>query len=157
MTSNTIVDAVVATPQLSTLKEAVLAAGLADTLKSAGPFTVFAPTDQAFAATLHRLGLTAAQLLADKTLLTDVLKTHVVAGVVTSTDLVNAGVTTVKAINNTDQLHRAYLAKATPQGVYLEWHSSASKTGPSLQMAQVVKADIKVANGIVHIINNVIV
>jgi uncharacterized surface protein with fasciclin (FAS1) repeats len=63
--------------EFTVLVEAVVAADLAPTLSGIGPFTVFAPTDAAFAALLTELGLTKAQLLADKPLLTAVLKYHV--------------------------------------------------------------------------------
>jgi uncharacterized surface protein with fasciclin (FAS1) repeats len=144
-----IVDAVVNTPSLSILKTAVLAAGLADTLKSGGPFTVFAPTDDAFKLTLARLNLTADQLLANKPLLTEVLKTHVVSGVVTSRDITRPMV--VQAINDSPAAHRTFLVEP---GVVLQWNSVLSN---SLQTARVIKADVMVSNGVVHIINNVIV
>ena len=66
--------------RFSILVEAVQAAGLAETLSGPGPFTVFAPTNDAFAALLGELGVSKDQLLADKPLLTAVLKYHVVAG-----------------------------------------------------------------------------
>ena len=66
-----------ATPDLSILAEAVVAADLAGTLSGPGPFTVFAPTNAAFSALLTELGVTKAQLLADKPLLTAVLLYHV--------------------------------------------------------------------------------
>jgi len=81
---NSIVDIAVADGRFTTLVAAVQAAGLADTLATGGPFTVFAPTDQAFANVLNLLGISAADLLADKALLTDILLYHVVAGSVTS-------------------------------------------------------------------------
>lgn len=67
-------------PDLSILVEAVISADLVNTLKGSGPFTVFAPVNAAFAALLGELGLTKAQLLADKALLTQVLTYHVLAG-----------------------------------------------------------------------------
>ena len=65
-------------PDFSILVEAVVAAGLVETLQSAGPFTVFAPTNAAFAALLGELGVGKDALLADKALLTKVLTYHVV-------------------------------------------------------------------------------
>src|SRR4249919_3086727 len=62
--TGTIVDVAAANPDLSILVAAVQKAGLADTLSGAGPFTVFAPTNEAFAAALTSLGLTQEQLLA---------------------------------------------------------------------------------------------
>ena len=69
-----------ATPNLSILVEAVVAAGLVDALSAPGPLTVFAPTNAAFAALLAELGVTKEALLADKPLLTAVLTYHVVSG-----------------------------------------------------------------------------
>ena len=66
--------------RFSILVEAVVAADLAGTLSAPGPFTVFAPTNDAFAALLAELGVTKDQLLADKALLTSVLTYHVLAG-----------------------------------------------------------------------------
>ncbi len=66
--------------RFSILVEAVQAAGLTDTLTAPGPYTVFAPTNDAFSALLGELGVTKDQLLANKPLLTAVLKYHVVAG-----------------------------------------------------------------------------
>ncbi len=61
----TIVDVAVANGSFTTLVAAVQAAGLVETLSGEGPFTVFAPTDDAFAAALEALGMTADELLAD--------------------------------------------------------------------------------------------
>jgi uncharacterized surface protein with fasciclin (FAS1) repeats len=69
-------------PELSILADAVVAAGLVDTLSNGGPFTVFAPTNDAFAALLVELDITRDELLADQALLTRVLTYHVVEGVV---------------------------------------------------------------------------
>jgi uncharacterized surface protein with fasciclin (FAS1) repeats len=66
-----------ALPDFSILVEAVAAAGLVDTLQGTGPFTVFAPTNAAFAALLAELGVSKAALLADKAMLTKVLTYHV--------------------------------------------------------------------------------
>src|SRR5512134_4020476 len=73
----TLVQVAQADARFSTLVEAVVAADLATTLSGTGPFTVFAPTNDAFAALLTELGVTKAQLLADKALLTSVLTYHV--------------------------------------------------------------------------------
>ena len=75
-------------PDFSVLVEAVAAAGLVDTLKGSGPFTVFAPTNEAFTAALTALGVTKEQLFADKELLTKILTYHVVAGKVLAADVV---------------------------------------------------------------------
>ena len=81
----TVVDIVVNSENHTTLEAAVVAAGLAETLSGDGPFTVFAPTDAAFAALPAG---TVEALLADPSgALTDILKNHVLAGKVLSTDL----------------------------------------------------------------------
>jgi len=77
--SGTIVDVAVGAGSFTTLVAAVTEAGLVDTLSGEGPFTVFAPTDDAFAAALEALGLTAEELLASPDL-GDILTYHVVAG-----------------------------------------------------------------------------
>ena len=94
--SQDIVDTAVAAGQFKTLAAALGAAGLVDTLKGPGPFTVFAPTDAAFAALPAG---TIETLLADPTgLLTDILLYHAVAGVAMSTDLTDGMmVTTLNA------------------------------------------------------------
>ncbi|MGH1492685.1 MAG: fasciclin domain-containing protein, partial [Acidimicrobiales bacterium] len=83
----TVVDIAAEAGSFTTLLAAAEAAGLVETLTGEGPLTVFAPTDDAFAAALADLGLTAEQLLADTDTLTSILTYHVVAGQVLSTDL----------------------------------------------------------------------
>ncbi|NML85651.1 fasciclin domain-containing protein [Polaromonas sp.] len=130
-TTHDIVDTAVAAGNFSTLVTAVKAAGLVETLKGAGPFTVFAPTDAAFAkvpkATLEGL-------LADKAALTKVLTYHVVAGKVMAAD-VKAG--HVKTVQGTD------LAMATEGGV-------------TVNGAKVVAADVAASNGVIHAIDTVL-
>ncbi|MEL6149081.1 MAG: fasciclin domain-containing protein, partial [Chloroflexota bacterium] len=87
---NNIVAAAERATSFNTLLAAAEAAGLADTLATGGPFTVFAPTDGAFATLLNNLGLSAEELLADTDLLTTVLTYHVVAGEVRAADLLAA-------------------------------------------------------------------
>ena len=130
-TTHDIVDTAVAAGNFSTLVTAVKAAGLVETLKGAGPFTVFAPTDEAFAkvpkATLDGL-------LADKAALTKVLTYHVVAGKVMAAD-VKAG--HVKTVQGTD------LAMVTEGGV-------------TVNGAKVVAADVAASNGVIHAIDTVL-
>ena len=130
-TTHDIVDTAVAAGNFSTLVTAVKAAGLVETLKGAGPFTVFAPTDAAFAkvpkATLEGL-------LADKAALTKVLTYHVVAGKVMAAD-VKAG--HVKTVQGTD------LAMVTEGGV-------------TVNGAKVVAADVAASNGVIHAIDTVL-
>ncbi len=85
---DTIVDVAAGADDFTTLVAAVEAAGLVEVLSGPGPFTVFAPTDDAFAAALEDLGLTADELLADTETLTSILAYHVVPGAVTSEDLI---------------------------------------------------------------------
>ena len=130
-TLHDIVDTAVAAGNFKTLAAAVTAAGLIDTLKSAGPFTVFAPTDEAFAkvpkATLD-------SLLADKAALTKILTYHVVAGKVMAAD-VKAG--HVKSVQGSD------LAMATEGGV-------------TVNGAKVIAADVAASNGVIHAIDTVL-
>ena len=130
-----------ATPDLSILVEAVVAAGLVDTLKGTGPFTVFAPTNAAFAAALTELGLTKAQLLADKALLTTVLTYHVLPSRVAS-----SAIPFGKAIT-------------TVQGSILKIDSVAGSvviTDGRNRTSKVVTPDVAASNGVVHIVDKVI-
>ena len=130
--NNTIVDVAVNTEGFSTLVAALQAAELVDTLNGAGPFTVFAPTDDAFAA-LPEGALDA--LLADKEKLTAVLTLHVVAGRAEASDVVGLdSVTTV-------------------QGKALDIDTSE---GVSVGGARVVQADVGASNGVIHVIDRVI-
>lgn len=128
-----IVDTAVAAGSFQTLVKAVQAADLVATLKSPGPFTVFAPTDEAFAA-LPKEKLEA--LLKDKAALTAVLTYHVVPGKVPAADVVK--VSSVKTV----------------QGQPL----SISTKGNEVHVngAKVVKADIPCTNGVIHVIDSVV-
>ena len=125
-----IVDVAVKAGSFKTLVAAVQAAGLVDTLKGPGPFTVFAPTDEAFAkipkATLDGL-------LADKAALAKVLTYHVVSGKVMAAD-VKAG--KVKSVQGQE------LTLATTGGV-------------TVNGAKVVAADVGASNGVIHAIDTV--
>ncbi|MFN7726456.1 MAG: fasciclin domain-containing protein [Rubrivivax sp.] len=126
-----IVDTAVAAGQFKTLATALQAAGLVDTLKGKGPFTVFAPTDAAFAK-IPKAQLDA--LLADKAKLTAVLTYHVVPGKVMAKD-VKAG--KVKSVQGSE------LTLATTGGVTVDG-------------AKVVQADIAADNGVIHVIDTVV-
>jgi transforming growth factor-beta-induced protein len=117
------------------LVEALTAAGLVSTLQGEGPFTVFAPTNDAFVAALATLGLTKDQLFADKDLLTKVLLHHVVSGNVLSTDLTNGEVTTL-----------------SEQSIKVDLTS-----GVMINNANVTAADLKAGNGVVHVVDAVLV
>lgn len=127
-----IVDTAVAAGSFNTLATALSAAGLIDTLKGKGPFTVFAPTDEAFAK-IPKADLDA--LLKDKARLTAVLTYHVVAGKVMAAD-VKAG--KVKTVQGSE------LTVATMGGVKVD-------------SANVVKTDIVADNGVIHVIDSVMI
>jgi uncharacterized surface protein with fasciclin (FAS1) repeats len=127
-----IVDTAVSAGNFNTLATALKAAGLVDTLKGPGPFTVFAPTDAAFAK-LPPEQLRA--LLADKPKLTAVLTYHVVPGVVMSKDVKPGMVKTV-------------------QGSTL---SVATMGGVKVNNANVTAVDIVADNGVIHVIDTVVI
>jgi uncharacterized surface protein with fasciclin (FAS1) repeats len=127
-----IVDTAVAAGSFKTLAAALTAAGLIDTLKGAGPFTVFAPTDEAFA---KLPAGTVEALLKDKAKLTAILTYHVVAGKVMAADVV--------------KLKEAKTVQG--QSVKID----ATK-GVKIDGANVVKADIVCSNGVIHVIDSVI-
>jgi len=121
----------------TTLLAAAEAAGLADTLATDGPFTVFAPTDAAFADALNLLGISAADLLADEALLTEILLYHVVSGQVTAAEVV--------------ELDKA----TTVQGSDINITVGAG--GVTLNgTANVILTDIFASNGVVHVIDGVL-
>ena len=126
-----IVDTAVAAGDFKTLAVALEKAGLIDTLKGKGPFTVFAPTDAAFAK-VPKKDLDA--LLADKSKLASVLTYHVVPGTVMAKD-VKAG--KVKTVQGSD------LTLSTSDGVKVDG-------------ANVVKTDIVADNGVIHVIDSVV-
>lgn len=127
-----IVDTAVAAGGFKTLATALGAAGLVDTLKGQGPFTVFAPTDEAFAK-IPKADLDA--LLKDKAKLTAVLTYHVVSGKVMAKDVKAGEVKTVQGSNFT---------VATSYGTV------------TVNNAKVVKTDIEASNGVIHVIDTVI-
>lgn len=126
-----IVDTAVAAGSFTTLAAALQAAGLVDTLKGKGPFTVFAPTDAAFAK-IPKADLDA--LLKDKAKLTAVLTYHVVPGKVMAKDVKAGMVKTVQGGN---------LTVATAGGV-------------TVNGAKVTTADIVADNGVIHVIDTVV-
>lgn len=126
-----IVDTAVAAGNFKTLATALQAAGLVDTLKGPGPFTVFAPTDAAFAK-IPKADLDA--LLKDKAKLTAVLTYHVVPGKVMAKD-VKAGM--VKTVQGSE------LTVSTSGGVMVD-------------NAKVTATDIAADNGVIHVIDSVV-
>jgi uncharacterized surface protein with fasciclin (FAS1) repeats len=127
-----IVDTAVAAGSFKTLARALDAAGLIETLKGNGPFTVFAPTDEAFA---KLPAGTLDALLKDKAKLTAVLTYHVVPGKVMAADVV--------------KLKNA----KTVQGQSITIDTAA---GVKVDGANVVKTDIVCSNGVIHVIDSVI-
>ena len=135
----TIVDIAAGNEDFATLVAAVQAAGLVDTLNGEGPFTVFAPTNDAFAAALEALGLEAADLLADTETLTSILTYHVIAGEVLAE--------TVVTLDGQ--------SAATVQGE--ELGISIVDGGVVLNDAvNVVATDILASNGVIHVIDGVL-
>ena len=128
-----IVDTAVAAGDFNTLVTAVKAAGLVETLKGEGPFTVFAPTDAAFAKVPTD---TLNALLADKAALANVLTYHVVAGKVMAADVVK--LTSAETVQG-----QAVSIEVKDGKVYVDG-------------AQVVTTDIKASNGVIHVIDTVI-
>jgi uncharacterized surface protein with fasciclin (FAS1) repeats len=129
-----IVDVAVGAGSFNTLVAAVQAAGLVETLKGEGPFTVFAPTDEAFAAlpagTVENL-----LLPENKDQLVAILTYHVVPGKVMSTDLSNG------------------MEAATVQGANV---TIMTEGGVKVNGANVVTADVEASNGVIHVIDAVI-
>ena len=128
-----LVDTAVDAGQFKTLAAALDKAGLVSTLKGKGPFTVFAPTDAAFAK-VPKADLDA--LLADKAKLSAVLTYHVVPRTVMAKDVKSGKVKTVQGSELT---------------------LAASGGGVMVDNAQVVKADIVADNGVIHVIDSVVI
>lgn len=128
-----IIDVAVADGRFKTLAAAIQAAGLVDTLKGAGPFTVFAPTDEAFAKLPKG---TVEGILADKAKLTAILTYHVVPGKISS-----------------DEVAKARSLK-TVQGGSLTVDASR---GVKVDGATVIQADVPARNGVIHAIDTVVV
>ncbi len=126
-----IVDTALSAGSFKTLVTAVQAAGLVDTLKGPGPFTVFAPTDEAFAKIPKE---TLEGLLKDKAALTKVLTYHVVPGKVMAADVKAGEVKTVQG---------SALTVSTMGGVKVD-------------NAKVIKTDVVASNGVIHVIDTVI-
>ncbi|MBC7649665.1 MAG: fasciclin domain-containing protein [Vitreoscilla sp.] len=128
-----VADTIAAAPELSTLSSLVVKAGLTDTLKSAGPFTVFAPTNAAFAKVPAK---TMDDLANDPAKLKAVLTYHVVPGKVMAADVKNGNVKSVNGAN-----------------------LAVSKAGDfvTVEDGMVQKADLAATNGVVHVIDTVLI
>jgi uncharacterized surface protein with fasciclin (FAS1) repeats len=128
----TVADTAASRPELSTLTRLVNEAGMADTLRGAGPYTVFAPTDEAFKAVPEK---TMAQLSSDKAYLKTVLEYHVVASRLSAESLPTGPAKTLQGAN-----------------VAL----SRSGTFVTVEDAVVTQADVAATNGVVHVIDRVL-
>ena len=128
-----IVDTAVAAGNFDTLVTAIKAAGLVETLKGDGPFTVFAPTDEAFAKLPEG---TLEALLQDKEKLTAVLTYHVVSGKVMAKDVVK--------LQSAETVSGKSVTVDTSSGV-------------KVNNATVVKTDILASNGVIHVIDTVLI
>ena len=127
-----------ALPDFSILVDAVVAANLQGTLSGSGPFTVFAPTNAAFAALLAELGVTKDELLADVPLLTRVLTYHVVSGRVLKADVpVGAAIPTVEGGTFTIDAGLAITDQRTRQSA-------------------IVGTDVLASNGVIHVVDRVL-
>ena len=139
MVEKDIVDTAVAAGSFTVLVEAVKAAGLVEALKAPGPLTVFAPTDEAFAAALKSLNITKEQLLADKAKLAAILTYHVVAGNVPAAEVVKLDGKSATTLNG-----KAVKIAVTGGTVTLNGDTKVTKT------------DIKTSNGVIHVIDKVL-
>lgn len=127
-----------ALPDFSILVEAIVAAGLVETLKGTGPFTVFAPTNAAFAALLGELGVSKADLLANTALLTKVLTYHVVPARVLKAEVpVGAAIKTV-------------------QGETFTVNASLQITDQKARISQITATDVLTSNGVIHAVDRVL-
>ena len=127
-----------ALPDFSILVEAVVAAGLVETLQGPGPFTVFAPTNAAFAALLTELGVSKAGLLANKPLLTTVLTYHVLPARVLKAE-VPVG-TAIKTV----------------QGETFTVNASLQITDQKGRSSQITATDVFTRNGVIHVVDRVL-
>ena len=130
-----IIDTAIAAGSFKTLAAALTAAGLVDTLNSAGPFTVFAPTDDAFAKLPEG---TVDKLLKDVPKLKAILTYHVLSGKVMAADVMKLDGKTAKTVNGAD------LKISTQGGVNLNGSVHVTKT------------DIDCSNGVIHVVDAVL-
>ncbi len=130
-----IVDVAASNPEFSTLVTALKAAGLVETLQGEGPFTVFAPNNEAFAK-IPKADLDA--LLANKAQLTKVLSYHVVSGKVAAADAMKMDGKMAKSVEGSD-------LKVSIDGQKVEINDST-----------VIKADIGASNGVIHCVDTVL-
>jgi uncharacterized surface protein with fasciclin (FAS1) repeats len=136
--NKTIVETALALPQFSILVEAVTAANLVDALSAPGPYTVFAPTNDAFAALLAELGVSKEALLANTALLTKVLTYHVLPARVLKAEVpVGTAITTL-------------------QGETFTVNASLAITDRRNRTSNITATDVLASNGVIHVIDKVI-
>jgi uncharacterized surface protein with fasciclin (FAS1) repeats len=140
--TDTIVDVAVANEDFSTLVAAVVEAELAEALSGEGPFTVFAPTNDAFAALLEEMEIGAEDLLAADNL-SDILLYHVVAGEFDAASV-------IELVGEND-----YVLVDTLGGVPVK--VSVQDGSVFVNESQVVAADVEASNGVIHVVDSVIV
>lgn len=136
-TSTDIVALAASSSSFTTLTSLLKTSGLADVLQQAGPYTVFAPTDQAFAA-LPAATLQQLQQPENREALIKILRYHVVPGAVTASQLSSGELKTVEEKPVNIQIDRA-------------------NSQVSVNNARVIQADVKASNGIIHAINQVLI
>lgn len=128
-----VADTAARTPQLSTLNKLLIDSGLAETLRGSGPYTLFAPSDEAFKAMSPKA---LAELTADKARLKSVLSYHVVAAKITAAEVKPGNAKTVHGSN-------VAVAKA---GSFV-----------TVEDAMVQQADLQATNGVIHVVDRVLV
>jgi len=132
-TSANIIDTAITAGNFNTLIEALNSTGLVETLQGPGPFTVFAPSDEAFARIPQKI---LAAIMADKEALAELLSYHVVSGEVTAAD--------VAMLISAETVQGSAISIDTSEGVKVDG-------------ANVVTADIRASNGIIHVIDTVMI
>lgn len=138
--TDNIVETAVETWNFPTLVAAVQAAGLVETLSAEGPFTVFAPTEEAFAVLLTDLDITAQELLADTDLLTTVLTYHVVPGNYAASDVVGL-----------DAATEFDTAQWTTVSI------DPNDWAPTINESNIIATDVFASNGVIHVIDKVLI
>lgn len=128
-----IVDTAINAGRFNTLVDALNAAGLVETLQGPGPFTVFAPSDEAFAKIPEKIR---SAIIADKDALTELLTYHVISGEVSAAD--------VARLNSAETIQGSAITIDTSNGVKVDG-------------ASVTTADIRASNGIIHVIDTVMI
>lgn len=142
-----VVEVAVGAGSFTILAELLTAAGLVDALSGPGPFTVFAPTDEAFEAAAADLGVPladlAAALTADTELLTDILTYHVVSGNVPSSDVVTLNGQAVETLSG-----ESFTVNVDGETV--------SITDGAGRKVNVIDVDVEASNGVIHVLENVL-